>query len=105
MAFPLVPWVRTPADQRMSRLLYRSILASDDDDARQGKRSGQLAAGIESSDLGRRLVIKVSAWLPLVRRISPVSAIDVGRDLIVHRSSFTAIRGPLGRPARPGRSC
>ena len=82
VAFPLGPWVRTPADQRISRLLYRSILATDDDDARQGKRSGQLAAGIESSDLGRRLVIKVRPGFHWSDRSRPVSAIDVGRDLI-----------------------
>jgi peptide/nickel transport system substrate-binding protein len=82
VAFPLGPWVRTPADERVSRLLYRSILASDDDQARQGKRAGQLAAGIESSDLGRRLVIKVRAGYHWSDGSRPVSAIDVGRDLI-----------------------
>jgi peptide/nickel transport system substrate-binding protein len=82
VALPLGPWVRTPADGRISRLLYRAILASDDDDARQGKRSGQLAAGIESSDLGRRLVIKIRPGFHWSDGSRPVSAIDVGRDLI-----------------------
>src|SRR5262249_8626911 len=81
-AFPGGPWVRTPADERISRLLYRSILASDDDQARQGKRAGQLAAGIESSDLGRRLVIKVRPGFHWSDGSRPVSAIGVGRDLI-----------------------
>ena len=62
--------------------MYRSILASDDDDARQGKRTGQLAAAIESSDLGRRLVIKVRPGFHWSDGSRPVSAIDVGRDLI-----------------------
>jgi peptide/nickel transport system substrate-binding protein len=82
VAFPLGPWVRTPADQRISRLLYRAILTNDDDDARQGKRPGQLAAAIESSDLGRRMVIKIRPSFHWSDGSRPVSAIDVGRDLI-----------------------
>ncbi len=76
------PWIRTPADQRISRLLYRPILVSDDDAARQGKKPGQLAAAIESSDLGRRLVLKIRPGFNWSDGSRPVSAIDVGRDLI-----------------------
>jgi peptide/nickel transport system substrate-binding protein len=82
VARPLGPWVRSPADQRISRLLYRPILLSDDEDARQGKKPGQLAAAIESSDLGRRLVLKVRPGFHWSDGSRPVSAIDVGRDLI-----------------------
>jgi peptide/nickel transport system substrate-binding protein len=79
---PVGPWIRTPADQRISRLLYRPILASDDDAARQGKKPGQLAAGIESSELGRRVVLKIRPGFHWSDGSRPVSAIDVGRDLI-----------------------
>ena len=79
---PVGPWIRTPADQRISRLLYRPILVSDDDAARQGKKPGQLAAAIESSDLGRRLVLKIRPGFNWSDGSRPVSAIDVGRDLI-----------------------
>jgi peptide/nickel transport system substrate-binding protein len=82
VASPLGPWVRTPADQRITRLLYRSILVTDDDDARHGKKPAQLAASIESSDLGRRLVIKIRRGFHWSDGSRPVSAIDVGRDLI-----------------------
>jgi peptide/nickel transport system substrate-binding protein len=79
---PLGPWVRSPADARMSHLLYRPILASDDDESRQGKRPEQLAAAIESSDLGRRLVIRIRPGFIWSDGSRPVSAIDVGRYLI-----------------------
>ncbi len=82
VASPLGPWIRTPADQRISRLLYRPILLTDDDDARHGKKPGQLAAAIESSDLGRRLVLKIRPGFQWSDGSRPVSAIDVGRDLI-----------------------
>jgi peptide/nickel transport system substrate-binding protein len=82
VASPLGPWVRTPADERISRLLYRPILITDDADARQGKKPGQLAAGIESTELGRRLVMKIRGGFHWSDGSRPVSAIDVGRDLI-----------------------
>ena len=82
VARPAGAWVRSPADARISRLLYRPILASDDDEARQGKKPGQLAAAIESSDLGRRLVIRIRPGFFWSDGSRPVSAIDVARDLV-----------------------
>jgi peptide/nickel transport system substrate-binding protein len=82
VAVPLGPWVHTPADARLSRLLYRPILAGDDDDSRQGKRPGQLASLIESSDLGRRMRIRVRPSVLWSDGSRPVSAIDVARDLV-----------------------
>src|SRR5207253_670445 len=46
VAAPLGPWVHSRADARVIRLLYRPILASDDQDARKGKRPAQLAASL-----------------------------------------------------------
>jgi peptide/nickel transport system substrate-binding protein len=82
VAMPLGPWVHTAADARLTRLLYRPILSSDDDDARKGKKPGQLAASIESSDLGRRLLIRVRSGYLWSDGSRPVSAIDVARDLV-----------------------
>jgi peptide/nickel transport system substrate-binding protein len=82
VASPLGPWVRSPADARVSRLLYRPLLASDDEEARQGKRPDQLAAAVQSSDLGRRLGIRVRSGIVWSDGSRPVSATDVGRDLI-----------------------
>jgi peptide/nickel transport system substrate-binding protein len=82
IAAPLGPWVRSPADARVSRMLYRPVLASDDEDARKGKHADQLADSIETSDLGRRLVIKVRPSFLWSDGSRPVSATDVGRDLI-----------------------
>ncbi|HKM52859.1 MAG TPA: ABC transporter substrate-binding protein [Isosphaeraceae bacterium] len=79
---PVGPWVRTPADLRVSRLLYRPIMASDTEDARSGKVSGQLAAAVESSDLGRQLSIRLQpghVWSDGTRQ---VAAVDVARALI-----------------------
>ena len=82
IARPLGPWVRSPADARVSRLLYWPILAADSDDAKAGKVAGQLAAGLQSSDLGRRLLFRLRdgiVWSDQSRR---VTAVDVARALI-----------------------
>src|SRR5262249_7270213 len=76
------PWVHSRAGDRIMRLLYRPLLATDDQEARQGKRPAQLSASIETSDLGRRMVISLrpgSTWSDGSR---PVSATDVARSLI-----------------------
>jgi peptide/nickel transport system substrate-binding protein len=94
VAAPLGPWLRSAADARVSRLLYLPVLASDDSDARQGKRQDQLAEAIESSDLGRRLVIRFRPRFLWSDGSRPVSAIDVGRSLIdrtnPHSTGFEA---------------
>jgi len=82
IASPPGPWVHSPADERITRLLYRPVLASDDEDARRGKWTDQLAAGVESSDLGRRLLIRLRSTILWSDGSRPVSAVDVARDLI-----------------------
>ena len=79
---PLGPWVHSRADARVNDLLYRPILATDDEEARQGKRLGQLAASIETSDLGRRLVILLRPGAVWSDGSRPVSTIDVAHALI-----------------------
>ena len=98
VAVPLGPWVRSPADARVTRLLYRPILVSSDDDAKKGKRPGQLAASLESSDLGRRLLIADQSGIFLVRRFAPGIGDRCGtRPGRPNRPSFPAIRSALGR--------
>ena len=46
VASPLGPWVHSRADDRVIRLLYRPVLATDDQEARQGKRPGA-ARGVD----------------------------------------------------------
>jgi peptide/nickel transport system substrate-binding protein len=82
VAAPLGPWVRSPADARLTRLLYVPILAGSDDDARKGDKPGQLAAALEPSDLGRRLLLRIRPGFFWSDGSRPVSAIDVVRDLI-----------------------
>lgn len=76
---PIGPWIHTPADERVSRLVYLPILAADDDEAIQGERPAQLAARLESLDLGRRLVLKLRPDFLWSDGSRPVSAIDVAR--------------------------
>ncbi len=82
VGWPLGPWVHSRADARIIRLLYRPVLAADDQEARQGKRPGQLAAAIETSDLGRRWLIRIGPGATWSDGSRPVSAIDVAHALI-----------------------
>lgn len=82
VARPLGPWLRSPGDERISRLLYRPLLGDDTDDAKQGKLPGQLAAAVESSDLGRRLVFRVQPGIPWSDGSRQVTAVDAARALI-----------------------
>ena len=82
VSHPVGPWVRSPADARLTRLLYRPILADDSDEARQGKAAGQLAAPVEFSDLGRRLIFRLQPGIDWSDHSRQVSAVDLARGLI-----------------------
>ncbi|GAC1464528.1 MAG: ABC transporter substrate-binding protein [Isosphaeraceae bacterium] len=75
------PWVRSPADDRITRLLYLPLMSSDDDDARMGKRVDQIASGVTTTELGRRLVVKLRKDVAWSDGSRPVSAVDVARAL------------------------
>ncbi|WP_406699925.1 ABC transporter substrate-binding protein [Singulisphaera sp. Ch08] len=77
---PIGPWVHAPADDRVSHLLYVPILARDDDESAEGKRPGQLAAGLEESNLGRRFVIQLRQGVNWSDGSRSVSANDVARS-------------------------
>lgn len=79
---PPGPWLHSRADVRVNRLLYRPILEADDEESRRGKRPGQLAAEIETSDLGHRLIIRLRPGPTWSDGSRPVSAIDVAHSLI-----------------------
>ncbi len=75
------PFPRSPAADRVVRLLYLPILAGDDEAATRGEAPGQLLSGLEVVDLGKGLKIRLrpgSNWSDGSR---PVSAIDVARSL------------------------
>ncbi|WP_165219308.1 ABC transporter substrate-binding protein [Aquisphaera insulae] len=82
VAYPVGPWIRSPADARSTRLLYRPILESDSDDARQGKPADQLAGSMESADLGRRLSLRIRPGMPWSDGSRNAAAVDVARSLI-----------------------
>jgi peptide/nickel transport system substrate-binding protein len=75
------PWVSSPADERVSRLVYLPTLARDDDEAAQGKAEGQLAASVETADLGRRIVVKLRHDINWSDRSRPVGLVDLARSL------------------------
>ena len=79
---PLGPWVRNAADSRVSRLLYRPILASDSEDARKGTPPNQLASAVELTDLGRRLMIRLKSGIAWSDGSRSVTAVDIARNLI-----------------------
>lgn len=76
---PVGPWIHSPADERVNRLLYVPILARDDEDAFRGKLPGQLASSLELSDVGRKLTLKIREGVTWSDGSRPVSAIDVAR--------------------------
>jgi peptide/nickel transport system substrate-binding protein len=78
---PPGPWVHSPADARVARLLYLPLLATDDEEAMKGERPGQVAEAVESSDLGRKLSIRVRPRIAWSDGSREVSAFDVARDL------------------------
>jgi peptide/nickel transport system substrate-binding protein len=82
VAAPLGPWVHSRADARVIRLLYRPILASDDKESREGKSLAQLASSVETSDLGRRLLIRIRSGVVWSDGSRPASANDVAHALI-----------------------
>jgi peptide/nickel transport system substrate-binding protein len=78
---PVGPWIRSPADARTSRLFYLPLLAQTGEDALRGKVPGQLAASLETADLGRRVTITLREGPAWDDGSGPVSAVDVVRSL------------------------
>ncbi len=75
------PWIRSPADERVNRLLYLPVLARDDEESMQGKISGQLAEKVTTTDLGRRVVIRVRSDARWSDGSRTVDSADLGRAL------------------------
>ncbi|MDB5351106.1 MAG: ABC-type dipeptide transport system, periplasmic component [Planctomycetota bacterium] len=78
---PAGPFIRNPAGERVSRLLYLPLLADESEDAALGKLASQLVTSMEVSDIGRKIDLKLKtgpAWSDGSRQ---VAAIDVVRAL------------------------
>lgn len=78
---PAAPWVRSPAAVRVTKLLYLPILADESEDAVHGKNLAQLASGLETSEIGKKLDIKLRQGPVWSDGTRPVGAIDVVRAL------------------------
>ena len=75
------PWVRSPADERVSRLLFFPIMAQDDQESARGERADQIAASVETAGLGVRVTIKIKKGFSWSDGSRAVGAIDVARTL------------------------
>lgn len=77
----LGPWVRSPADHRVTRLLYLPTLGKDEEESYRGNLPGQLASKLTATDLGSRLVVQLRTDLHWSDGSRPVSAVDLSRAL------------------------
>lgn len=75
------PWVRSPADERVTRLLFYPIMAKDDQESARGERADQIAASVETAGLGVRTTIKIKKGFSWSDGSRPVGAIDAVRTL------------------------
>jgi peptide/nickel transport system substrate-binding protein len=78
---PLAPWIRSPAGERTSRLVYLPVLAADSEAANRGTLPGQLVAGLDKANLGRRLDIRLREGVTWSDGSRPVTSIDIVRSL------------------------
>jgi peptide/nickel transport system substrate-binding protein len=77
----LGPWERTAAEKRLARLVYLPLLAEDSEEAVKGGRDDQLVAGIEATELGRRVRIAIRDGAKWSDGSRGLSAVDVARSL------------------------
>ena len=78
---PVAPWIRSPASERISRLIYQPILSADSEAALRGNVSDQLAASLDKAELGRRLDLRIRTGLAWSDGSRPVSSMDIIRAL------------------------
>lgn len=81
LAASIGPWIHTPAEARVSRLLYLPMLAAEDEEALQGQRDDQLAASVTTANLGRGIKLTLRPGPAWSDGSGPVSAVDVMRSL------------------------
>ena len=75
------PWIRSPADQRLTRLLYLPVLAKDDEESLQDKSGEpQLASKVAVADLGQRLTVDIKSEIRWSDNSRAVSTIDLARS-------------------------
>jgi peptide/nickel transport system substrate-binding protein len=89
------PFIECPADDRIIQLLYLQILADTTEAATLGERDDQLAAGLSSGDIGRRLNIRIKDGLSWNDGAREIGAADVARAL-----SDRALPSTIGYDAR-----
>ena len=78
---PAGPFIRSPAGERVARLLYLPLLADESEDAARGKLTNQLVTNLEVGDIGRRIDLRLRTDPRWSDDSRTVSAIDVVRAL------------------------
>jgi peptide/nickel transport system substrate-binding protein len=81
LAEPVGPFPTTPASDRLARLIYLPLLASDDEVSTRGEVAGQLLAGLQTVELGRGVKITLKPGAVWSDGSRPVTAIDVARSM------------------------
>ncbi len=110
LAEPVGPFPATPASERVSRLLYLPLLASDTEAATRGELTGQLLSNLQIVELGRGLKITLKpgpVWSdgsrPVTDRALPASPGYIARwaDLLerVEAIDETHLNVRLTRPS------
>ncbi len=83
------PWRKTAADARVADLLHRPLLHSTDPEAMSSASPGQLLAGVEVENLGRRWILRLQEGFAWSDGSGPVTALDLMRGLITQTEPYS----------------
>ncbi len=83
---PVGPFAQSPAADRVGRLLYLPVIATDDEAALRGELTGQLLASWKLGELGKVWRIDLKPTFRWSDGSRPVAAIDLARAFADHAS-------------------
>lgn len=86
---PAGPFIRSPAGERVAKLLYLPLLANESEEAVRGKLTSQLVTNLEVGDIGRQVDLRLRddvRWSDDSRRVSAIDAVRALSDRAQPRS-------------------